>query len=278
MTEPTTPHDPIHSLRLAREVFSPSAVQRERVWTGLAAQVPAGAAAVHVRGARARATRRTTRALAVLKSGVLIGMGFVLGYWFAETRDPLPPPPSAAATASPRSSASAPPLAAPVMEPAPAPAASAPDSALNAPTEITGAARAAARPAASPTRATRDTDVETSTTAPRAVKRSHSASSHAPSSSSAAELALLARAERAIRAGDGALAKSFIDDLEARFPKTAWREEREAIVVLAACALGEPGAEREARIFLERHAGSVYFDRIGTLCRLDANGTAPLGH
>jgi len=277
MTEPTTPDDTMARLRLAREVFSPSAVQRERVWTGLAARVPASAPAARAAGAAARATPGAARVVALLKGGALVGMGFVLGYWFAETRAPLPAPPNAAATASPLAGASAPPLAAPVVEPAPAPAASAPDSAPSAPAELTRAARAVAGPAASAARTTRETDAETSTTAPRAVKRAHT-SSDAPSSTSAAELALLARAERAIRAGDGALAKSFINDLEARFPKTAWREEREAIIVLAACALGEPGAEREARIFLERHAGSVYFDRIGTLCRLDANGTTRLGH
>ena len=271
MPERTTPPDTITSLRLAREVFSPSAVQRERVWTGLAARVPASAPAARAAGAAAaRATPGAARVVALLKGGVLVGMGFVLGYWFADTRAPLPAPPNAAATASPLTGASAPPLAAPVVEPA----ARAPDSALGAPAEITRA-RAVAGPTASAALTTRQT--ETSTTAPRAVKRSHT-SSDAPASTSAAELALLARAERAIRAGDGALARSFIDDLEARFPKTGWREEREAIVVLAACALGEPSAEREARIFLERHAGSVYFDRIGTLCRLDANGTTRLGH
>jgi hypothetical protein len=103
----------------------------------------------------------------------------------------------------------------------------------------------------------------------------------------AEELGLLQRAERAIRAGDGALARSFVAELEARFPKTLWQEERAAILVLAACALDEPGAEPAARTFLERHAGSVYFARIRALCRLGAlraeddpsrDGSASGGH
>lgn len=101
------------------------------------------------------------------------------------------------------------------------------------------------------------------------------------------ELGLLQRAERAIRGGDGTLARSFIADLEARFPKTTWREERAAILVLAACALAEPGAERDARAFLERRSGSVYLDRIRAVCRFDAlepesipsaDGSGSLGH
>jgi hypothetical protein len=276
MNERTTPDDTIHSLRLAREVFSPSAVQRERVWTGLAARVPAAAPAA--RAARAPASR--SRAVALLKSGLLVGMGFVLGYWFAETHErPPAPPPAAASAPLAAADAPAPPSPPPVAEPAPPPAAGTPEPAKSAPAEIAGAPRALARPAPG---AESGADREPASTAPRAARRTPPASGDASnagvSSPSAAELALLARAERAIRAGDGALARSFIDDLEARFPKTAWREEREAIVVLAACALGEPGAEREARIFLGRHAGSVYFDRIGTSCRLDANGTTRLGH
>jgi hypothetical protein len=39
--------------------------------------------------------------------------------------------------------------------------------------------------------------------------------------------------------------------------------------------LGEPAAERDARTFLERHAGSVYFDRIRALCRLGALESEP---
>jgi hypothetical protein len=88
-------------------------------------------------------------------------------------------------------------------------------------------------------------------------------------SGSGEELALLQRAERAIRSGDGALAHSFIRDLEVRFPKTIWREERDAVRVLAACTLDEPGAEERARAFLERRTSSMYHDRITTLCELD---------
>jgi len=83
------------------------------------------------------------------------------------------------------------------------------------------------------------------------------------------ELALLARAERAIRAGNATLARSFVAELEARFPKTALRQERAALLVLAACATGEPAAQTDAREFLGDHEQSVYVDRIRSMCELD---------
>jgi hypothetical protein len=45
-------------------------------------------------------------------------------------------------------------------------------------------------------------------------------------------------------------------------------------LVLAACALDEPDAAGGARVFLEQHARSVYFERIRALCRLDESRPA----
>jgi hypothetical protein len=89
------------------------------------------------------------------------------------------------------------------------------------------------------------------------------------------ELNLLQRAERAIRARDGVLARSFIDELQTRFPETRLREERAAVLVLAACVLGEPRALADAERFLTQYPGSVYFDRVRALCNGTTTNAAP---
>jgi hypothetical protein len=89
-----------------------------------------------------------------------------------------------------------------------------------------------------------------------------------------AELALLGRAERAIRAGEGALARSFLDELEQKFPASSLREERAAARVLAGCAeVGSSAgpARQEAQAAATRflsHSSSMYADRVRALCEL----------
>ena len=80
------------------------------------------------------------------------------------------------------------------------------------------------------------------------------------------ELALLARAERAVRADNSALALVLIDELEARFPSSALLEERRAIELLAHCVAGASDARQRAERFLRQHPRSVYAERIGALC------------
>jgi hypothetical protein len=85
----------------------------------------------------------------------------------------------------------------------------------------------------------------------------------------AEELALLERAERAIRSDQAALALSFLDELDQRFPKSSLLEERTAARVLADCALGEPLARARAERYLRDRQASVYADRVRRLCKLD---------
>ena len=80
------------------------------------------------------------------------------------------------------------------------------------------------------------------------------------------ELALLARAERAVRADNSALALVLIDELEARFPSSALLEERRAIELLAHCAARASDARQRAERFLRQHPRSVYAERIAALC------------
>jgi hypothetical protein len=308
MTERSKP-DATRSLRLARGLYSPSDAARDRVWAALAvstAQTAASTAAPPAPLATppeppapiapaptapaARLAAPAARALGALKAGVLVGVGFALGYWFAETRGTdaaavvtahgqdgmeraglLDGASGAAARAVVGEATLADARLAPLAD---APLVDAP----LAPLPDATPAGARARDPAAP-----DSPRQTARPRERAPQRARAPATRAqPVSStppsSAAELTLLARAERAIRAGDGALARSFIEELELRFPNTGWREEREAILVLAACALEEPGAEGAARLFLERHQESVYFDRIRSLCRTRANGPPLVGH
>lgn len=108
----------------------------------------------------------------------------------------------------------------------------------------------------------------------------------------AAELALLQRAERAIRAGEGALARALVGELEQRFPASQLGQERAAARVLAECVEAQRGdasaratARAHARQLLASGTVGVYADRIRALCELDvaaseasAQEPAPRGH
>jgi hypothetical protein len=90
-----------------------------------------------------------------------------------------------------------------------------------------------------------------------------------------AEVALLERAERAIRAGEGALALSFVDELDHKFPSSPLREERAAARILAQCVNARSSAtpaRDAARAAAERflaRSSSVYADRVRRLCVSD---------
>jgi hypothetical protein len=101
-------------------------------------------------------------------------------------------------------------------------------------------------------------------------------SSSEPTSAFAAEVALLERAERAIRAGEGARALALLEELEQKFPASTLREERAAARVLAGCeqAGSNGAAAREAaRVAAERflaQGSALYADRVRQLCELGA--------
>jgi len=273
--------DADRSLRLARQVFSPSEQQRERVRSALAARMAAtGAAATGAAPVRAAAPARVAapvaitaraRGAAVLKPALLVGMGFVFGYWFAETRHVGEAregghvsPVSLRAPATPERSEA---LSAAQTEPAPrAGAASGTEPPGPSPSSDPSASTApSSAPESSPDRLAPRPRARGARDPLRARPGSHAAATDGL----AEELALLQRAERALRSGNAPLARSFIAELEARFPKTALRQERAALLVLAACVTHEPGAERGASEFIARHARSVYVDRIRSLCALD---------
>jgi hypothetical protein len=94
------------------------------------------------------------------------------------------------------------------------------------------------------------------------------------------EVALLERVDRAIRAGEGAIAAALLDELDRSVPTPVLRHERAAAGVLARCAAapaGSSSAQRQAHTdaerFLARDSASVYADRIRAACPLDSAPT-----
>jgi hypothetical protein len=239
-------------LRLARQVLSPSDEHRRRVRSALAARLAAEGqtAALPVRVGHRIASPRLSR---IVEAAALVAAGFVLGVWFAETRQPGAAAPSAhrlAADAEPRDEAPPEPAPAPPLLAEPSP------------------------PPASPSNA-RSRPAKSSSTRAHGRERTRGSSRATAADDLAEELALLRRAERATRSGDAALARSLIAELDARFPKTALRQERAALLVLVACATGEPSAQASAREFMQRHEQSVHLDRIRSACQLDSTASTP---
>jgi hypothetical protein len=255
------------SLRLARQVFSPSDEHRERVRSALASAAFAEKAA-----ARGHGLPAPRRVAGTVRAALLVGVGFALGYWFAETRHDEISVPATERVADAREEARGAMPASEEASPSEAvtPRSSAPSV---APPLGQGDARTSTPSGVAATESARPVESRHGAIARRTngSQRAHarSASSTGGADSFQEELALLARAERAIRAGNATLARSFIAELEARFPKTALRQERAALLVLAACATAEPAAQSDAREFLRDHAQSVYVDRIRSMCVLD---------
>jgi hypothetical protein len=259
-------------LRLARQVLSPTDEHRERVRSALAARLAAEShTALPVRVGRRIASARLSRAL---EAAALVATGFVLGVWFAETRQseavaPLanhaPPGADQRVEAPPEPAREAPVRAEPSQQPAsPSPAQDKP-----------AVARSASSSAAAETSNARSRPAKSSSTGAHGRERTGAPPRATASDGFAEELALLRRAERATRSGDALLARSLIAELDARFPKTALRQERAALLVLVACATGEPAAQAGAREFMERHEQSVHLDRIRSACQLDSAGSTP---
>ena len=269
-----------HSLSLARAGLRAPSVAKLRVRAKLGADhVPASGAGAgaHPMGAGegqvlARARRWLTRRPHLTTVAVLMGLSFGAGYWLGRSPE----------TSRTRGEAV---LEAPVARAAPAGV----DAIAGRYTPETPAA-----PAKPPSDASIDVvDPAASTTAPSDVPTASGASAGARPAQArrraarrsaalpatgddrlAAELALLARTERAIRAGEAPLALVLLGELDQKFPVPALREEREAARVLALCVSAGTVADVDARASAERfiaaHSASVYADRIRESCRLGA--------
>jgi hypothetical protein len=247
-----------------------------------------------------RAARASWRALGWTLFGASVGLW--LGYWIGAQRagaghDDAIPGASAFAAASARTPADAPspPQSGFTAQEAGArdaeetPQRSAPsdrqDAAVGGSSRLEQVHDPRGTPAA-PAKSTRERPIRRSPpaapfAAAPAVPSSRSRSENEGVDHFAAQVALLSRAERAIRAQEGALALSFLDELEREFPGSSLRVERDAARALARCQVTRTGsaAEREAArktaLELLSQGPSAYARRLRELCELpDAKARA----
>ena len=80
---------------------------------------------------------------------------------------------------------------------------------------------------------------------------------------------MLQRAERAVRAGNAALALALIGELEERHPRSRLLEERRAIELMAHCEAKATDASARAARFLRDHPQSVYAGRVSAMCPVE---------
>jgi hypothetical protein len=238
----TAPSALERQLALTRVAYTPSSALRDRVLTRLElAAAPGSAGDV---GPIGRAPRGRGVVGALVGAG-LLALGFAGGYHASALREAPPLPPTRFA-AAPELEEGAPLLLEPLAAPEPLEPAAQPSSPPRSPRRARASTR---RPAASPV-----------TVAPPPAA--------APSSRE--ELALLRRAERAARADNSALALALIAELEERYPRSEFLEERKAIELIAHCAAGATDGAARAEHFIRSHPHSVYAGRIAELCRSTA--------
>jgi hypothetical protein len=100
------------------------------------------------------------------------------------------------------------------------------------------------------------------------------------------ELVLLQRAERAVRAGNAALALALTGEFDQRYPRSRLVEERHAIELMAYCLAGATDSATRGARFAREYPTSVYAERIATLCPIatttanedDSDKSRVLGH
>ncbi|MEY4543920.1 MAG: hypothetical protein RL685_115 [Pseudomonadota bacterium] len=251
MAEQSPPERDVVSRHLAGawRSFTPEASLQDRVRARLTSSAAATLGTVGTGMAlqpRPEATLTSLQAssklgMAAVGAG-LIGIGLLSGYLLRGAQQAPAAPVTASALSAP---APAPALPAEVSAPSaqPAPVSEAPV-ALPAPR----ASRPVRQRARAPVPQT-----EASSVAPAASEPSE-------------ELALLRRAERAVRGADSALALALIAELEQRYPRSSLLEERRAVELLAYCAAGASDARARAERFLREHPRSVHAGRIAESC------------
>lgn len=88
-----------------------------------------------------------------------------------------------------------------------------------------------------------------------------------PAASLEAELRALRSVERALREHEPGMALALLRELDRTVPDGKLVEEREATAAIARCTLGDlPFGVSPARDFADRHADSVYLERVEQAC------------
>jgi hypothetical protein len=227
-------------MALARRGLAPSAAERQRLRASLAGRVgaayasSAGVASVPRGWAALKASGKRGLAL----GAALVGVGFAAGVLFAGARstEALSVAPPVGVVAAPAATEAA------RIEPV-------------SMTPLGAAPSAQAPPATEPKPRARPPR-------PRSTR----------SDAFGRELALVRRAERAIRNRDPALALGLLDELDREHPNAQLAEERAAARVMARCQAEEPTAPLEAARFLRESPKSVYSERVRALCALGEGG------
>jgi len=104
--------------------------------------------------------------------------------------------------------------------------------------------------------------------APEARSTKAKSAKEPPEDSLAAEVALLSRAQAALRGGRPSEALQLTNEHASRFAKPVMAEERAAIELLAQCTSGE-ATQARAAAFLRNNPGSPMATRIRTTCKVD---------
>jgi hypothetical protein len=261
----TNPSIVERQLALARQSLTPSTQLRERVHAGLLASSAAtrGASVLALtqlmRSDSPWAALRSSGRFGVMLGAGLLALGFGSGYWLRPSPvepPPLPRPPvvveaaaevrllpdaiespSTESSSTESSSAGATPDAAPALPPA---------AAVRLPARVAHRARLARKPAHG-----------------QAIA---AAPDVGPTLGPSDELALLQRAERAVRADQPALALALTAELDERYAQSRLLQERHAIALMAACEAAAGDASERAASFLREYPKSVYAPRIRELC------------
>ncbi|MEY2934371.1 MAG: hypothetical protein RL033_5120 [Pseudomonadota bacterium] len=253
-------------LAVTRAHYRAPPAARERVWSGLAASGQhleerseelgaEGSADAAVAGAASRLPGARLAGVSKPTAALLAGLTFVAGFWLGG--GPLHEPPASVSPSSASSPSSA-------LLPSALPSASAPPSLSPTQTDVGATVGVATVLQAAPPTARSSKRKRSAEAAPPAIHRAERANA------TNTELALLQRADHALRSGSPELALSFLADLERRHPVTLLGEERTAARLMAHCARSDDDgdARAEAQRFLQNRRASMYADRLRELCGL----------
>jgi hypothetical protein len=241
-------------LQRAWQAFAPPSNLREVVRARLTSSTAAtlGAAGMGLASnARPEGTwtsLSSSGSLRALVGAGLLGIGLLSGYWIRDRQQEAPPPPlSSGSPNQPPPAVQLPVLAEPALQSVEAPS----RRASRSPRAAEPARRNVAR-------------IPRPTTAPNGPAQPND------------ELALLRRAERALRTDDAALALALIGELEERYPRSSLLEERGAMELMAYCTAGASDAVARTQRFLRQYPQSAYAGRVRDLCpRAGADSPTP---
>jgi len=215
-------------LDAARDAHDPTAADRARVKSRVAARIGAGAFAT-----TAAVTATSSTARAAVKAGIAAVVGGTIlagGLWWKSSHEPVPAPP---------------PQKAPVVVLPPPPPTPTIDTTPGVPVESLAPVPTVEKRVATPQPVVQDS----------------------PQSTLEAELALLRDAKKALDDGNATRSLAILDEHQRKFPSGVLVEERASTRVLALCAAGRTAEARtSAHDFLQQYPRSPSAPRVRGSC------------